>query len=228
MLFFQLQGKRDIDIVFAARTIDEFESFLSKLLQEFNKIIEEKSISLVTQIIHYPKDYLIDKKREKVQKKEFAQAEIKIDEKDKNILRAISERASIPLIELASQTRLSINTLKDRLRKMEKSKIILGYRPFIETEKTGYQYFKFILFFKNYTRYNIDNVRNFFEKNEKLVYLTDYVNGGDIEAEMHLESEQEMLVLKSLLVEKFGQYIKEITTIKFYKEHLYRYLPQTL
>jgi hypothetical protein len=45
---------------------------------------------------------------------------------------------------------------------------------------------------------------------------------------MHLESERELLEVKDSLIVKFGDKIKEIVTLKFYKEHIYCYLPKTL
>ena len=228
MWLFQVQGKWDLDIVFAAQSISEFDIFLTELFSKFNKIIEDKTISIVSQIIHYPKDYLISKKREKIFTKEFAKRLQRIDEIDKKILLIISSKANIPFVDLAKNAGISINTLKERLKNLEKEKIILGYRPFIDTEKTGYQYYKIILFLRNYTPEDFSSLRYFFERNEKLVYITRYINGVDIEAEMHLENEKELLEVKDNLIEEFGDKIKEIVILKFYKEHIYRYLPKTL
>lgn len=223
--FFKTEGKYDVDIVYVSKNIIKFNSFIEDFHKNFNRILEDEKISILTQIIYYQKDYLINKKRKQVFSKKFNNEVIPIDKTDEKILNLLSKNAKINIIDLAKQTSLSINTVKARKKALEKNGIILGYRPFIDTEKTGYIYYKLYLKLKNYTSEEYAQINSFFIFKNSTIYSTKYINGEDIEIEMHLENENKFQELKNELISKYGRIIKEIYTLKFSKEYIFRYLP---
>lgn len=62
----------------------------------------------------------------------------KIDEIDWEILQILQKDARIPLTEVAKRLRMATSTVHERVRKMEKNKIILGYRPILNAEALGF------------------------------------------------------------------------------------------
>ncbi len=62
---------------------------------------------------------------------------VKIDETDKKILHYLNENSKIPNKELARILRIHPNTLLQRVKKLEKNKIIKKYKSVVNYEKTG-------------------------------------------------------------------------------------------
>lgn len=60
-----------------------------------------------------------------------------MDETDLKILRILKTNARTPLIHISKEIGLSSPSTKDRLEKMEKEGVILGYRPVIDYRKLG-------------------------------------------------------------------------------------------
>ena len=168
----------------------------------------------------------MDKKRVYVKRKEFLDEKADVDEKDMLILKSISQKSNMSLVELHENTGVAINTLKSRITRMQKNKIILGFRPFIDTAKTGYKYFKVNLNMKNYTKDDLKKISAYVEADSRLVYVSTYINGDDFELELHFRDERELNEYKKELRKEFGRIIREINVYEFTKEHIFRYLPE--
>ncbi|NRA92914.1 MAG: AsnC family transcriptional regulator, partial [Psychroserpens sp.] len=63
---------------------------------------------------------------------------IQIDGIDKKILRALMEDARTPILEIARQVGISGAAIHQRLRKLEKSKLIAGSKFVINPKVLGY------------------------------------------------------------------------------------------
>ena len=83
--FFKTEGKYDMDIVYVSKSVTEFYSFIDQLHIRFNRLIADEKIGTLIQLLYYGKDYLINKKREKMPIKNFNSEVVDIDENDKKI-----------------------------------------------------------------------------------------------------------------------------------------------
>ncbi|NYZ76813.1 Lrp/AsnC family transcriptional regulator [Candidatus Micrarchaeota archaeon] len=61
----------------------------------------------------------------------------KVDETDRKILHYLNENAKMPSKELARILKIHPNTLLQRIKKLEKNKVIKKYKSVINYEKTG-------------------------------------------------------------------------------------------
>lgn len=61
----------------------------------------------------------------------------KLDKIDHKILRMLKSNARIPLAHISKNIGLSSPSVKDRIQKLEKEGVILGYRPIIDYRKLG-------------------------------------------------------------------------------------------
>lgn len=227
--FSKVLGKWDFDLVFTSKKIIDFEKFRETLFIKFNKIINDSEISVQKEIYYYPKDFLIKEKKSKI---EYTLVGLKesldyqCDEKDEQILTELSKDASLNLISLSTKTKLSINTLKKRIKNLEKKKIILGYRLFIDPTKFGYEYYKLHIKLKDYQKDDLLNFRGWIGKKVSLVYIDHYINGADFEIELIFEKEGEYISFLDELNKEFGKIIKEKYLLKFYDLETFAYLPQ--
>ncbi len=219
-------GKWDIDLVIMYKSIQEFNFFEEELLLEFNDIIEEKQISILTSIFHFPRDYLISKERKnsnptilKTDKK------VEIDSKDEQLLVILTENAFINIVDISAKLKLSINTVKKKLKSLKNSGVILNYRLFIDTEELGYEYYKLHLSLKNYNKSDIQKLKSWLSSNANVIYIDHYINGEDFEIELHLKNESEYLSFYNELKNQFSNIIKGHFLLKFYDNMIYKYLP---
>lgn len=84
---------------------------------------------------------------------------IHIDGIDKKILRALMENARTPILEIARQVGISGAAIHQRLRKLEKSKLISGSKFVINPKVLGYTTMAFVGIFLDKAVSNPDAVR---------------------------------------------------------------------
>ncbi len=84
---------------------------------------------------------------------------IHIDGIDKKILRALMEDARTPILEIARQVGISGAAIHQRLRKLEKSKLISGSKFVINPKILGYTTMAFIGIFLDKAMNNPDAVK---------------------------------------------------------------------
>jgi len=224
---FQTKGTYDIDVVYAAQSQREFSEFIDDLNMRFNSIIEDRKIGLLVQIEHFNKDYLVTDKRTSPSPRTFERTPFQLSDVDREILSHLAVHANMQLLTLARATQRSFNTVKEHVRNLEKNKVILAYRPFIDTEKTGYTYYKLHINLRKYTLQDYQSMKMFFAMQAGTIYFTKYLNGDDLEVELHLKSDQELDSLLTMVRAQFGRIIQETYTLIFRKEHIFRNIPVT-
>ncbi len=62
-----------------------------------------------------------------------------IDEVDRRILQQLRTDCRMSYREIAKKTRISVGTALNRIRRMEKAGVILGYSARVDSEKVGYE-----------------------------------------------------------------------------------------
>ncbi len=84
---------------------------------------------------------------------------IHIDGIDKKILRALMQDARTPILEIARQVGISGAAIHQRLRKLEKAKLIAGSKFIINTKVLGYTTMAFIGIYLDKAMNNPDAVK---------------------------------------------------------------------
>lgn len=83
---------------------------------------------------------------------------LNVDEKDLAILAELRQNSRIPIREIAERVGMHPNTVFQRIARLEKLKIIRGYRADIDFDKLGYSYCAVVMM-KAANRYvNVDNL----------------------------------------------------------------------
>jgi len=99
------------------------------------------------------------------------QKEFKVDIVDNRILSELTENPSIQIKDLARKIGIHSNTLLTRLRRLERSKIILKYAPVIDYARLGYS-IRVIIFLKVETKAGWEEAIRALADTEQLVSMT--------------------------------------------------------
>lgn len=227
MWFSKVLGKWNFDFVYMTKSVAEFENFRKDLFFRFNSIIKDYAISTLTEIDHYPRNYLVPNLKVSNTKKEIkATATIQlIDITDNALLEILAHDATTNIVDIAKKLRLSINTVKKRITSLKKKGIILGFRLFIDLNALGMNYYKVHINLKNYTEKDFLKVKKWIELHPNIPYNNHYINGEDFEIEIHTNTEVEYLKIMSEFYKEFGLIISDSFMIKFSEVSLFRYLP---
>ena len=225
---FSVKGKWDVDIIYWCRSRFEFYELMRNLKEKFGNFILQSEVSTIMDIHHYPKSYLAKKHREGVNKKILGKIDYSLNETEKSLLEALAHNARKDVASISDDLKISINTVVKYLKLLIKKGIILGFRPFIDINKLGYNYFKLHINLNNFKGEIHSELISFLKHDANVVYINYYINGADLEIEYHVENEKTMYLKLDELREKFGKIFRDYFILKFEKEYAARYVPLNL
>ncbi len=200
------------DLIFGifAKSDYEFYTLKNELMSEFGKIIVKNFYDVLVDVKQYPKMYFTGELREPVM---FAgeMAESELDSLDHAILGEIVNNARIPLTELASKTGSNPATVSARMKKMEKSGVIIQYRIGVNFKILGLEYYKAIMHLERYTHDDETKLLAHMSGLPGIQYLIR--NIWDIEPEIVVSGYPEYRELMDVVKAEFPFVIKNIESV---------------
>lgn len=211
------EGEWNGEMTIRTQNFLEFSEFIETFLQMFGELILKKEILMVkvSHLFHrkflsstneYPHELSHD----------FFSDVVKVDEKDEQIIYALTQNARTKLTTIAQQVNLSPEAVASRLKNLERTKVIIGYRPKINYKSFGIQNYKVFLSLKDprqkekiisYCRYQASGDT-----------IMEFVGCYDLQLTFLLKSQIEFRLLLAEIRDLFGSNILEYETLAAYPE----------
>ncbi len=145
-----VSGSFDIIMDIFARNFNEFEKILREILRKNKNIVQSYDVLAILELDLYDYGYFLEKNTNRnkvvVHKNEDL---VKLDDKDKKILKIIKLNSRIPYEEISKKVKLSRNAVKQRIKKLEEKKIIAGYKILVNFNHFDNQSFKIFIKYNN-------------------------------------------------------------------------------
>jgi DNA-binding Lrp family transcriptional regulator len=219
-----LEGKWHIGYAVAIKNILEFYKDWDNIMKKYRQFISKKEIVTYTHIKQFPKTYLLNKKNTSYETTIGAQINtIPLDNIDKNLLKILSNNAKMPLLKIANKLKTSPQVIKYHQKKLEKNKVILGYRALIDVSHLGYKYYKAYLNFNNTNKLN--QLHQYCKEHPNILNLNRTIGGCDFEIELQAKNFEEFdKILKSIRT-NFPNMISNYDFVIAREEKKMTYLP---
>jgi DNA-binding Lrp family transcriptional regulator len=149
----RIGGKYDLLAVIFVKDFEEVDQFIDEINKKFPRLIRTYNSSYVVNYFIYRHKYL----SHDLSKIEYGYNDpiMEIDELDYYILSKMKDNCRISALELSKGQNVSYKTIINRIKNLEKNKVILGYRPFMKTKKRqreAKKQFAIIMSFENYSK----------------------------------------------------------------------------
>ncbi len=224
--WYVLRGNMNISLSGYVKSVDEIKGVMDDLNNHFYQVIKAKRPSIATKIYHFKKNYLYNTLDPETliwgEKKT-----VDVDATDKQILQLLTKDVRMPSTEIAQQVGLTSMAVINRIKRLEKEKLILGYRYALNLNKLGYSHHKVELFIENLSPRRKQQLIEYMRMNPNIVYVTDVLDPVDLEFEAHLKSSDELYPLMMKMRKEFPE-IKRFNGVPCHKEIIFRYIPSDL
>lgn len=117
------------------------------------------------------------------------------------------------------------NTIKERVKKMEKKGIIQGYRTWINTFKLGYKYYKVMISTHSFNPEFEKEIYNFCLNEPNTIYFIRCIGEWNFEIDGEFKDDEEFRAMLRRLRNTFTTKIKTSETLLIYAEHKMNYYP---
>jgi DNA-binding Lrp family transcriptional regulator len=212
----------DLIIMVWTKSVHEFDDFLFEFKKRFRGYIWQEKVHIYSKVWHFKRKYLL--KEEKPQEHEFVGSN-KVedyDELDINILKLLSKKARMSVVEISEILKIPERTIAFRIRQLEKKHIIQGYRANINLEKIEYEYYKLNIILNNFSKY--DELFNYARDHPNVTYIERTASELDFEIDVEIESKQALLRFVKDIKSKFG--IRNVEIVPLQEYYKIESLPQ--
>jgi DNA-binding Lrp family transcriptional regulator len=221
-----IDGYFDIGVGVWVKDPSHFYHVWVDILKKYRYFIEHHKIINFVQTHAYRHSYLLDETAS-AERSEFiftgAAPGVKIDDLDVQLLRLLSSNARIPSNDLAEQLRTSPNTVRYRIRKLEKMKVIQGYRIAIDIDQLGFKDFRIDMDLKDYTKKK--QVISYVTRNPHLTYIFTSIGHADLQMNFRVKHLDDVHEIMRDLNEKFPEGIRDYRYLHFPKVFKQNYVP---
>ena len=222
-------GNWDIWMAIYARNEFDFMKFWTNFYERYGAYTENRWISLMTKFLNFERSFIYPQKKNR-DKKFIIGENLKIapiNDIDLEIIKELTKNARQTSLELSKKINQTERIVRYRLQKLENKKIILGYRPFINTQLLGFKYYKLFIQLKDVTKQDLQKIKMYIAQNPNVVYNTEALGGYDFEIEVQFSDSQELMKFISNLREAFPTNIKNINHMEYIKEDKITYFPSS-
>lgn len=182
-------GAYDVAMAAYMKKLEDFKRLSEDILEHYGTYIKEKKESIGTSLVHFSNRYLIGMKETPVLTLEGAPDPtegISLDKTDLKMLKLLSGNARMPLVSMSREIGISPQVAAYRLKRLERDKIILGYRPNIDHNRIGYVHYKLIFYLANVRRQQLQMFKSYLKTFPELLYIVEQVGVGDVDIEVML------------------------------------------
>ncbi len=176
----RLYGQYDLGIGIIVKNLDTLISQVSDFNESFSSKINQKEMQIIYRQI-YMRNNFLHKKPINKKYKIIRGDTISLNENEKKFLVEFKNNPRMNLVDLAEKLNLSLKTVSDIKKKMEKKEVITGYFMTINPEKFGYSKFKLLLQLKNLKDY--ENLEDYLSSVKNNCYITKMLGLWDYEVD---------------------------------------------
>ncbi len=222
---YKADGPWDVAMGILVRSFDEFYAVWEQFELKHRKHILERNIAVLFKYVHYYRNYLVEKqKRDHNPISAGNSKSEEFDTKDRMLLRALATDAKTPIVRIAKQLNLPISTTIYKLKRLEKTGVILAYKAKIDFEKLGYEYYKVDIYLDDIAMRKA--IQSFVEVRPEIVYEDITIGGSDVEFDVEVKRYDDFYSLLKELRTAFPGAIRNYTFYKAKKIYKYIYVPE--
>ncbi len=124
---------------------------------------------------------------------------------DFEILKIYSTNTRIPLLHIAQKLKISLDTVKKRIKKLENEKVICGYKLGLNLAKIGYDNYRVDIYLISSSRNK--ELHEFFKYHPNIYQVHYTIGGADIEIELFVKDLQHLINITEEINIRFSDVI---------------------
>jgi DNA-binding Lrp family transcriptional regulator len=219
-------GKFDIAIAIVAENLVQFNSIFRGIQRQFPDYVKNYYVSISYELHGYHRTHLL--KKEKERKTTFLGGEpnrIDLDQADLKMLNLLAKDSRIETIELAKKAGVAPNTVRAKIKRLEKVGVIQAYTILMQPSKMRIQNYELLVNLHNLTEKKEKEIESFCKINPYVLFLLKVVGKWDLDINFDSHSNEQF---QSFLIEfrsRFADIIKDFEIVQILKFHKFDYYP---
>jgi Lrp/AsnC family leucine-responsive transcriptional regulator len=224
-----VQGYFDLSVLMWVRNVNDFYQCWQNMQNKYGYYFQEQTFTFFLKEKHFRPSYLLldqyNSSDRLITEETGGGKPVDYDDFDFNILKLISSKARMPLIEIAEKLNSSVPKIKNRIKNLIKKDIIKGFRAEINLIKIGYNSFKVYIFLKEFKLRN--QIINYIKMNPYLTCIDTTTGESHLELEFHLKTLGQLHEIMRDLINYFPKAVRNYRYVSVIKMHKFLFMPES-
>jgi Lrp/AsnC family transcriptional regulator, regulator for asnA, asnC and gidA len=220
------QGRWGLIIALWAKNIHEFGKFEDEILSKFGDFIQEKEVTISRKSLQFNRKWFYSKAEMRLET-DFGEevSEVDLDMTDLEILKYLANNARIKIVDLAHKIGVSVTVIHYRIKQLEKSKVILGYKYALNPKLFDYETCKSFIYFKNISSEKRKELIEFCKSIPNVINIVLTVGSWDMECEFEVKNFEEFYKIMNNIQEEYNEIVKGYESVLFSLEPKQNFFP---
>lgn len=216
-------GKYDLYINSIFKDEKELSDYISNLITKYN--ISDYIVIKPYFAELYPLKFFKVKEKNNFSLVSESETKIKLDEKEKLILKALEKDGRVKIIGIAKETGMSSELILYKIRKLQKEKVILGSRIQFNMEKLGYSLSALLINIQGLSNLNKEKLKKFTRESKNVISMSLSVTQPNCVIQLFHKDNQEVKDVVIKLKEMFKENELNIDLVLIDQEEYINTLP---
>ncbi len=221
-------GRWDAVVLIYTDSIGTFDKLLSEVINLCGDHLHEYNFTTLIAAEHISYKFLAGMSDIHSAKQTEKIKEINLDEIDKKILGVITQNARLSIMEISNIIKIPLYVVSYHLKRLIKLKVIEGFKPKININKLGYQWYLLLIQIRNVTETRKKEFVSFCKQYQKIYYVTNTVGLYNLMLDIHVNSVEEFKEVLLELKSRFSDVIRLYESIIIFEEYKINYFPHQL
>ena len=218
-----MHGKWDYALFLGVKNISEFHKIWDGIMLEYKPKIKQYNVAVYAPVYNFNRKFFIDNPQESIERVYGAGEKESIDELDWKIIETYSNNVRQSSLEIARKLKVSADTVRARIKKLEGKKIITGYKIGLNLEPLGFVSYRVDLQLLS-TRRNRE-IFEFCKRHKSIYQINKSIGGADFEIEVIVKDLAHLLNLIDEIKNTFKDVINDVDYFGFSTFHILQYIP---
>ncbi|MDO8480532.1 MAG: Lrp/AsnC family transcriptional regulator [Nanoarchaeota archaeon] len=222
-------GNYDVVMKVFVRSTEEIDTILKGFESSYTTHIDSSKIEYVSEEHAVPFSFIYQTKEQTIHSiKKSTKERYELSKTEARILKELARNARLPLSDMATKLKLSREVLTYHLRKLEKEKIVLKYRPDFWPDQLGYNWYLITLKLGKMEEAMASQLKAYLLHQKNVTYFYKTIGESDLEVEVRVRTTEELSVILMELRSLLKTALKRQEILIVLKEHKYTYFPECL
>ncbi|MBU0590633.1 Lrp/AsnC family transcriptional regulator [Candidatus Micrarchaeota archaeon] len=219
------RGQWDLIISIYAKDTEHFSNNFQSMVDKFQKNILKKKIVLIRNVIFLTRNYLSEDANSFVSVYGGVTENIKMDEREHKILFELARNSRITILSLAEKAHTAPDTVRSKIKKLEKSGIIKAHKVAISYSKTNILFFLVSVTLSSTSEVSRKKLEDYCKSHSNVIYLVNLLGDHEMDLEIEVNRQEEIDNLLRDLRNKFPNIIRDMETTQITGQHKLEYYP---
>lgn len=221
-------GHWDLVILLYALGASDLSAAYRELIAPVADKVARKQVSLLSTFTHFPHDSLARQKpganRQRVTIGGPAD-KAELDELDLKLINALSEDGRASLVRLGARFGVAPKTVKNRMRRLEEERVILGYNAIIDAARISFSHHRIYVFLSDLSGETYSRIRGYISSLPETVLISESLGEADLDFDVKVPDTARLHDVVRELRSRFKEVIRDVTTLHIVDEDVIDYTP---